>query len=110
MGRDFPTVAGMSLIEVDPELLRLTGTRLREAVTLATEVAAEKRTLAGLADDAGHAGLTEAVHTFLSTWAHGLGCLVEDAETLAAMLADSGAVYLDVESAIAGAASPGGGR
>ncbi len=48
------------------------------------------------------------MHTFLSTWAHGLGCLVEDAETLATMLADSGAVYLDVEMAIAGAASPGG--
>ena len=48
------------------------------------------------------------MHTFLSKWAHGLGCLVEDAETLATMLADSGAVYLDVESAIAAAASPGG--
>ena len=100
----------MSLIEVDPRLLQLTGARLRDAVAVATEVAAEKRTLAVLADDAGHAGLTEALQTFLSKWAHGLGCLVEDAETLATMLADSGAVYVDVETAIASAASPGGCR
>lgn len=100
----------MSLIEVDPRLLQLTGSRLRDAVAVATEVAAERGTLAVLADDAGHAGLTEAVHTFLGKWAHGLGCLVEDAETLASMLADSGAVYVDVETAIAGAASPGGCR
>ena len=100
----------MSLIEVDPQLLAHTGARLRDAVTVAFEVAAEKGTLAALAADAGHAGLTEAVETFLSTWAHGLGCLVEDAEKLASMLADSGAVYLDVESTIANVASPGGAR
>jgi hypothetical protein len=98
----------MSLIAVDPQLLQLTGARLRDAVTVATEVAAENRTLAVLADDAGHGALTEAVHTFLAKWAHGLDCLVEDAETLATMLADSGAVYLDVESAIACAASSDG--
>jgi hypothetical protein len=98
----------MSLIEVDPQLLQLTGARLRDAVTVATEVAAENQALAVLADDAGDGGLTDAVHTFLAKWAHGLGCLVEDAETLATMLTDSGAVYLDVETAIASAASPGG--
>ena len=94
----------MSHVEVDPQLLQRTGGRLRDAVQIAAQVAAEKGNLAGLADDAGHPRLTDTVHEFMSKWAHGLGCLVEDAETLAAMLADSGAVYVKVEQAIATAA------
>jgi hypothetical protein len=97
----------VSYLEVDPQLLQQTGTRLRDAVTVATAVAHKSSSLAALADGAGHAGLTEALHTFLAKWAHGLGCLVDDAETLASMLADSGAVYVEVETAVARAASGG---
>ena len=97
---ELSTVAGVSLIEVDPQLLHLTGSRLREAVTVVTEVRRSRDALTGLADAAGHDGLTEAVHTFADKWHHGLGCLVEDAESLAGMLADSGRVYLDVEATL----------
>jgi len=90
----------VSLIEVEPQLLHLTGTRLREAVSVVIEVRRSRAVLTGLADAAGHDGLTEAVHTFTDRWHHGLGCLVEDAEALAGMLADSGRVYLDVESTL----------
>ena len=100
----------MSYIEVDAQLLVQAGGRLRDAVTIASEVAGKKGELAALAGDAGHAGLTDTVHTFLETWAHGLGCLVEDAETLAGMLTDSGTVYVQVETQIVRAASPGSGR
>ena len=90
----------VSQIEVDPALLHRTGTRLREAVSVASEVRRSRGTLTSLADDAGHAGLTEAVHTFVDRWNHGLACLTEDADRLATMLADSGRVYLQVESAV----------
>ncbi|MGH8893017.1 MAG: hypothetical protein ACRDWY_06885 [Actinomycetes bacterium] len=90
----------MSQIEVDPQLLHHTGTRLREAVAVATEVRRSRAALTGFADDAGHRAVTEAVRTFVDRWHHGLGCLTEDAERLAGMLADSGRVYLQVESSI----------
>ena len=86
--------------EVDPALLHRTGTRLREAVSVASEVRRSRGTLTSLADDAGHAGLTGAVHIFVDRWNHGLACLTEDADRLATMLADSGRVYLQVESAV----------
>ncbi len=94
---------------MDPALLASTGARLRDAVAVAEEVAARKGELAALADDAGDDRLTATIHDFLGTWAHGLGCLVEDAGTLAGLLADSGRVYLQVETGIAAAATPGGG-
>jgi hypothetical protein len=97
----------MSYLEVDPALLAGTGARLRDAVAVATEVAQGNGVLAALADDAGSGDLTEAVHAFMSKWKHGLGCLVEDAEKLASMLADAGRVYLEVETSIADAACPG---
>ena len=100
----------VSRIEVDPALLASTGARLRQAVDVAAGVAATKGELAALADDAGHAGLTDTVHEFMSRWAHGLGCLVEDAGTLAGMLTDAGSVYVELETAIAAAAGPGGPR
>ncbi len=90
-------------LEVDPALLRDTGLRLRDAIGVARQVGEFRGTLTALAGDSGHAGLTEAVCTFLDTWSHGLGCLVEDAETLATMLADAGTVYAEVEATIAGA-------
>ena len=95
---------------MDPALLERTGARLRDAVTVASEVAAKRGELAALADDAGHDELTGTVHDFMGKWAHGLGCLVEDAEKLAGMLADSGAVYVEVETGIATACSPRGGQ
>jgi hypothetical protein len=98
----------VSFIEVDPALLQATGSRLREAVDVATEVAHKKGELAALAGDAGDADLTDAVHEFMSRWAHGLSCLVEDAEKLAGLLTAAGHVYLEVETSVVEAA--GGGR
>ena len=107
-GGDISSVGRVSYLEVDPALLAGTGARLREAVAVATEVARGNGALAALADDAGNGDLTGAVHEFMSKWKHGLGCLVDDAETLAAMLADAGRVYLEVETSIGDAASSGG--
>ena len=95
---------------MDPQLLASTGSRLREAVDIASEVAKKKGELASLADDAGNGDLTGTVHEFMGTWAHGLGCLVEDAERLAGMLTDSGQVYVELETSIADACGPTGPR
>ena len=91
------------MIEVDPQLLAHTGARLREAVAVVSEAAARTGELAALADAAGHAAVGEALRTFLARWAHGLGCLVEDAGSLATMLTDAGRVYLAVETQAAAA-------
>jgi hypothetical protein len=97
----------VSYIEVDPQRVASTGSRLRDAVDIAVEVATKKGELASLADDAGHGDLTGTVHEFMDKWAHGLGCLTQDAEKLARLLADSGAVYIDLETSIADACGPG---
>ena len=94
----------MSYLEVDPPLLAQTGARLRDAVTVATEVSEREGELKTLASSAGHEPLADTVAEFMSRWAHGLGCLVEDATTLASMLTDAGRVYVDVETHIAQAA------
>ena len=99
-----PSVVGMSQIEVDPTLVRRTGARLGEAVHVARVVASRRGELSGLAAGAGHAAVADAVETFLSRWAHGLGCLVEDADRLSSMLVDAGRVYVDVETSLARAA------
>ena len=98
----------MSFIEVDPALLQVTGSRLRNAVEVGTEVAHRNGELAALAADSGSGHLTDAVQDFMGRWAHGLSCLVEDAEKLAGLLADAGHVYLEVETSVVEAA--GGGR
>lgn len=99
----------VSQIEVDPQLLVQAGTRLRDAVTVATEVSWKTGAMTALAGAAGHDPLAFTVVEFMSRWAHGLGCLVDDATTLASMLTDSGRVYVDVETQIARAASGGAG-
>jgi hypothetical protein len=101
---DFSSVDDVSYIEVDPQLLAQTGARLRDAVAVATEVSQRKGELTALASSAGHDPLADTVAEFMSRWAHGLGCLVEDATTLASMLTDAGQVYVDVETQIAQAA------
>ena len=98
----------MSYLEVDPAVLRATGHRLRAAVEVARDVQHEGGTLAALVADAGHERLSDTVQTFFDTWSHGIGCLIEDAETLATMLTDAGTTYGQVESAIARACEPGG--
>ncbi len=85
---------------MDPAVLLATGRRVRAAVEVAQDVRDEGRGLAVLAAGAGHDGLSEAVEVFLSRWSHGIGCLVEDAETLAGMLVDAGEAYASVESSI----------
>ena len=98
----------MSYLEVDPAVLQTTGHRLRAAVDVARDVRREGSTLAGLATDAGHEGLSDSVQTFLDKWSHGIGCLIEDAEKLATMLTDAGTTYGQVETSIARACEPGG--
>jgi len=95
-------------LEVDPAVLRATGRRLRAAVEVARDIGKERGALTGLVTDAGHDQLSESVQTFLDNWAHGIGCLIEDADTLASMLTDAGTVYGRVETAIARACESGG--
>jgi len=97
----------VSYLEVDPAVLRATGHRLRAAVEVARDVRHEGGTLAVLVADAGHERLSDTVQTFVDKWSHGIGCLIEDAETLATMLTDAGTTYGQVESAIARACEPG---
>ena len=97
----------MSYLEVDPAVLRATGHHLRAAVEVARDVRHEGGTLAVLVADAGHERLSDTVQTFFDTWSHGIGCLIEDAETLATMLTDAGTTYGEVESAVARACEPG---
>ena len=98
----------MTSLEVDPAVLRATGSRLRAAVEVARDVGKERGALTGLVTDAGHDQLSASVQTFLDKWAHGIGCLIEDADTLASMLTDAGTVYGRVETAIARACESGG--
>ena len=98
----------MTYLRVDPAVLRSTGRQLRAAVEVAHDVRHESAKLTVLVADAGHERLSAAVQTFLDKWSHGIGCLIEDAETLAAMLSDAGTSYGDVESSIARACEPGG--
>jgi hypothetical protein len=98
----------VSYLEVDPAVLRTTGHRLRAAVEVARDVRREGGTLAALVTDTGHEGVTGSVQTFLDKWSHGIGCLIEDAETLATMLTDAGTTYGRVEISIARACEPGG--
>ena len=97
----------MAAIEVDPALLAATGRRLRAAVEVAREVRSQRSTLTAMVTDAGHDELAESVRTFLDRWSHGIGCLVDDAETLARMLADAGTAYGRVETAISSACEAG---
>jgi hypothetical protein len=97
----------MSYVEVDPQLVRHAGVRLHDAVAVARVVAGRRSELTGLAADSGHPALSDAVETFLSRWAHGLGCLMDDADRLASMLADAGRIYVEVETAIVAAAADG---
>jgi len=94
-------------MEVDPGALLATGRRLRAAVEVARDVQKEGRGLAALAADAGHERLAEAVEEFTGRWSHGIGALVEDAETLAGLLLDAGEAYASVESSIVRACGPG---
>jgi DNA gyrase inhibitor GyrI len=98
----------VSFLKVDPAVLRATGQRLSAAVEVARDVRREGGTVAVLVTDAGHEQLTDTVQTFFDKWSHGIGCLIEDAETLATMLTDAGTTYGQVESAVARACEPGG--
>ena len=98
----------MTSLEVDPAVLRATGRRLRAAVEVARDVEKDRSALTGLVADAGHDQVSESVQTFLDKWAHGIGCLIEDADTLASMLTDAGTAYGEVETAIARACGSGG--
>ena len=98
----------MTYLSVDPAFLRSTGRQLRAAVEVAHDVRHESARLTVLVADAGHERLSDAVQTFLDTWSHGIGCLIEDADKLATMLTEAGTTYGQVESSIARACEPGG--
>ena len=98
----------MTYLSVDPAVLRSTGRQLRAAVEVAHDVRHESARLTVLVADAGHERLSDAVQTFLDKWAHGIGCLIEDADRLATMLTEAGTTYGQVESSIARACEPGG--
>jgi len=98
----------VSSLEVDPAVLQATGRRLRAAVEVARDVRSERGALTTLVTDSGHDQLSESVRAFLDRWAHGIGCLIEDADTLATMLTESGTFYADVEGSIAQACDPVG--
>ena len=98
----------MSSLEVDPAVLQATGRRLRAAVEVARDIRSERGALTALVTDSGHDQLSESVRTFLDRWAHGIGCLIEDADTLATMLTDAGTAYGRVESSIGQACDAAG--
>jgi hypothetical protein len=98
----------VSYLEVDPAVLRIAGRQLRAAVEVAHDVRHESARLTVLVADAGHERLSDAVDTFLDKWAHGIGCLIEDADKLATMLTEAGTAYGQVESSISRACEPGG--
>ena len=90
----------MSFIEVDPEELRMLARRLDAVVEVAREVKHSRDGLKALASGAGDEGVREAFESFLDAWAHGCGCIVEDAEALAQHVAYASRIYVENERAI----------
>jgi hypothetical protein len=96
----------MTRIEADPGGLVATSRALLDATAVARAVHGGSRTLADAAAATGSPLLEDAVDGFRRAWAHGLGLVVDDASTLAGMLAEAAAAYRDVEGGIAGACRP----
>jgi hypothetical protein len=95
------------LIEVDPGLLAGVGQRLTAAIGVVEQIKNERDSLKALVDDSGDDGLHDAACTFLDKWAYGVGCLEQDARTLAGLLTQAGRVYVDTDTAIAGSFDDG---
>ncbi|MEP7053624.1 MAG: hypothetical protein ABI912_00060 [Actinomycetota bacterium] len=93
-------------IEVQVESLADVGRRLTLAAQVAGDIEklwAAPDLLAG-ARDCGDEQFAGAIARFLLTWGYGCAALHADAKTLAGLLRRAGAIYLDVESAIAAGA------
>lgn len=97
----------MTYIEVDGEVLRDTGARLTEAVSVAEQVRGSRDALRSSAPDFGHGGLAGAVGEFVERWSYGTEVLEDDARTLARLLTESGRVYVEVDTGIAGQCGDG---
>jgi hypothetical protein len=95
------------LIEVAPETLAGVGERLTAAIGVVDQIKGERDSLKALVEDCGDDGLHDAACTFLDKWAYGVGCLEQDARTLASMLTQAGRVYLDTDTAIGGSFDDG---
>ena len=91
----------MTQIEADPGALAAAAAALRAATEVAREVHRGAGCLSDAARAAGQPQLTAALGAFRSTWAYGLGLVVDDATTLARMLAQGAEVYAASEAAIA---------
>ena len=92
----------MPFLEVDPEGLVVLARRLDGAVDVAREVKDGRDGLKALAAAAGDRAVDGALCSFLDAWAHGCGCLVEDAQGLARCLGEAARVYVEVDAAAAG--------
>ena len=95
----------MCEIAVQPESLAELGTKLAAAAAVAGEIE-HFWSAAGLmlsVSESGDEQMSRAIAEFLIRWGYGCGFLHADAASLAALLSRAGSVYLDVESAIAGA-------
>ena len=95
------------LIEVDPQALAGVGRRLTAAIAVVDQIREERDSLKALVEDCGDPALHDAACTFLDKWAYGVGCLEEDAQTLARLLTQSGRVYVETETCIATSFSGG---
>jgi hypothetical protein len=96
----------MARIEADPDTLGFTARALDDATSVARDVHRGTRALSDAADATGSARLAQAVRDFRSTWAYGLGLVVDDATTLARMLGQAAATYEQTDGEIGRACAP----
>jgi hypothetical protein len=103
--RSWQPKAQMCEIAVEPESLAELGAKLATAASVAGEIQ-HFWSAAGLmlsVSESGDEHMSCAIAEFVMRWGYGCGFLHADATSLAALLSRAGSVYLDVESAIAGA-------
>lgn len=91
----------MSLIRVQPEVLKALSREVSEGVGVAREVDKKHDDMAAHAAHAGHSGVAQGIAEFLHDWSYGCGHLVDDADQLATLLQHAGAVYIDVDEEVA---------
>ncbi len=95
----------MSLIKVDPQVLRVLAASLNSAVNDIQQVVTNNAALDGLITNAGSELVTAAASEFLSAWTYGLRFLQQDAQTLTNLLNQAGDYYTDTDESIGTAAT-----
>lgn len=96
----------MSLIKVDPKLLKTLSHEVSDGVGVAREVNRSHDEMASHAAHAGHSGVAEGIADFLKDWSYGCGHLVDDADHLASLLRHAGEIYIDMDDQVAKANRP----